>query len=248
MIILSHGMAKSASSFTVQIILGLVNKHCELNGFRNFALGEFIKSQKSMFVYDETDIDVIVKSILHNSKFTNNDFVVIKLHRSCTPFISSLIDSRKIIALSSYRDPRDMALSLIDAGKKDEELGLTRFTKYKSLEDTIPAIKYQLRCSKTWAASLNTLFIPFVDLASKPYDVANKISNHLSIDFHKSVVDELINDKTKIWEYNKGKKIRWIEEFGEMDTEWTSIMNDFYDFVNQINRPYKSEPPAKPVA
>lgn len=234
MIVLSHGMAKSASSFAAQITLGLINIHCKNAGVRHFSLSDFFDFKKNMFIDDGEDIDAMLRYVLNDTKFHDDDFLVIKLHMACTPFVKSLIDSKIISAISSYRDPRDVALSLIDAAKIDESRGLKRFVKYKELRDTVDDIDYQIDCLKTWSTSSKTLFLAFTDLASKPYDVAYKISKHLCIDFNKSVVDGLISDKTNIWEYNKGKEVRWVDEFGEMDDVWNTRINNFYDFVRQI--------------
>ena len=144
MIIICHGMAKSASSFATQITLGLARSYCT-NGERGIRdLRSYLATTNGLFLNDDADLDSLIELIHNDIGSSDETIIVIKLHRACSPYVASLIESGKVSALSTYRDPRDIALSLIDAARMDEEKKKDRFTKYKSVDDTFDMVNYQI--------------------------------------------------------------------------------------------------------
>lgn len=233
MIVFCHGMVKSASSFATQIVLGLIESHIKLNGGRIHSITEYVDQPYGLYLDDFVDIDAIVKTILDNVDFKSNDFIVLKIHRASTPFLISLIDSGEAALISTYRDPRDVALSLLDAAKLDRSKGLDRFTRYHELSDTTADVKYQIGCMQSWAQSSKTLFIDYQDLANNPVLVANRMASHLGIGYDNSVVDKLLSNKSEIWEFNKGIVNRWIQELDEgSKMNWLDMANEFYSFID----------------
>jgi hypothetical protein len=235
MIIICHGMVKSASSFVTQISLNLINASSAVLGGNIVDLRKYYQPSNGLFLDDSADLDRIVSEAIADSEFNDNDFMLIKLHRSCTSYISELIENGSVIAVSTYRDPRDIALSLVDAARIDEEKKKDRFTAYKKINDTIGAVDYQISCFKTWANVKNVELISFEDVADKPYEVCSRIAARLKISFEESVVSNLLSNKENIWEYNKGKKNRWKDEFSDQENfEWKNRVKDFYNYIDSV--------------
>lgn len=239
MIVLSHGMAKSASSFVFQITHGLIHSHCRTAGGVVLDLKKYCLSSNGLFLNDAENIDEVIEKKIFEIGASNCDernYLHIKIHRRCTPYVHQLIDEGKVIVISTYRDPRDIALSLIDAGRIDKERGKARFTQYETVTDTIDTVEYQLDCFNTWLNVKNIEFISFDQIATKPFDVGKRIAARLKIPYDESIVEELLINKSNIWEYNKGITNRWREEMEDSDIErFEKISAKFLDITKELS-------------
>lgn len=229
-------MAKSASSFATQITLGLVRSYCSKNNASMRDLRNYFETDNPLFLNDDADLDSLIELILKDIGLSNNIIVVIKLHRACTPYVASLIESKQVLALSTYRDPRDIALSILDASRIDEEKNKKRFTKYKTIADTVEMVDYQIASFKTWAVVKNIELISFDNISKDPSYICNRIASRFALPFDEDVVqDLLLNKKSNIWEFNKGVSDRWVAEFSPDDVaNWFNRVNDFEKFLQSV--------------
>lgn len=235
MIIFCHGMAKSASSFVTQLTLGLVRIHCQKNYFKLRSLKDYLPGSNGLFVDDHIDLDSLVREIYDDIGTSREHFIVIKIHRACTPYVASMIESCRVKAISTYRDPRDIALSLLDAARLDFANNKNRFTKYKSIVDTQEMVDYQIKCFKTWSAVKNISLVSYEDIALNPNNVSHQISSYLGFEDNESVVVDLTSDKSTIWEYNKGVLNRWVSEFEPSDVSaWQSRVDEFSSYIESL--------------
>lgn len=233
MIVICHGMVKSASSFATQIVLGLIEKHCQVNSGHIIDLRRFLPDSNGLFVGINENIDSIAQQAIKEFDESQNDFLVIKTHNDCQPYIKSLIEDGRAVAISTFRNPIDIALSLCDAAKIDIENGRSRFNHYRTIDDTIPAIDWQIDCFKSWVLVSGVQLIYFDDIAVNPLAVGERIANTLSIKWESEVVLNLLNNKKDlIWEFNQGNQNRRLVELECSEIErLNNYWCHFADFI-----------------
>jgi hypothetical protein len=218
-------------------VLGLVQSYCQTTGRILRDMSGYTAPRSSLFLHDDLDLTALVKEMYGDIGSLDGDVIVIKLHRASTAYVASLIESGLIYAVSTYRDPRDVALSLVDAARIDAARGKSRFTQYASLADTIDTVDYQVECLKSWALIKNVELLSFDEVSSDPQKISKKIAGRLNIPYNPEIVNDLIKQKSLIWEYNKGVTDRWVSEFGPDDkAHWEGRASSFYNFINGMLR------------
>jgi|GEM_PF-3472270 hypothetical protein len=240
MLVLCHGMVKSASSFATQIVYGLVSHRAHSLGRRIRSLSEFTARPQSasladsLFLFDHEPIDEVISRALEGLHDSKGDFLIVKLHRACTPFIASLIRDGTVRAISTHRDPRDIALSLLDAARRDMESGRARFTQFDTLNDALKAVEYQIDCFSSWAELGNVEALSFDELTAIPYSVSVRLARYLACAPIGSVVAELVQNSESIWEFNKGVRGRWREEKAWSErSEWQVLVEKYEKAVTR---------------
>jgi hypothetical protein len=235
MIVVCYGMAKSASTFATQIVLGLIEEHCRENSGNIIDLRHFLPNNNlnDLFVDACESIDAIAELAIKEFGDSVDDFLVMKTHSPCEPFIKSLIENNNAVAIATFRHPIDIALSLCDAAKIDIANGRFRFNNYRTIDDTISSIDWEIDCFKSWAIVSGVQLAYFDDLALKPLIFGERVANKLAIKCEPKVVLKILeNKKDLIWEFNKGKINR---RFDEINThELDKLNNYWYDFAEFV--------------
>lgn len=234
MIVFCHGMVKSASSFATQIALGLLQDYCKRSPARMIDLRQYLPESNGLYIDIKEDVDLITRRAFEDVGPGLDRILVIKTHGSCTDYLASLIARNDVIAISTFRNPIDIALSLCDAARIDEANGKSRFTHYFTVDDAIPAIDWQIVCFRSWAAARGVELISFDELATTPFLVGERIAKRLNIDWHPGPVEYLVGNKQLIWEFNKGMVNRGVNELGPED--YRRLTNYWHDFNNSITR------------
>lgn len=233
MIIISHGMIKSASSFALQILLKIVHSHCRNTGGILIDLRKYLPDSNGLYVGVEEDIDSICKGALRDFNKKSNSFLILKTHNVCTPFVQSLIESNEVIVFSTFRNPIDIALSLCDAARIDVEKGRNRFNKYQTISDTISAIDWQIACFESWSKINGVELIYYDDLALGPANVGQRMADRLSIEWSPGLLSQFSHNKEAIWEFNTGRIDR---RFNDLSHAELSKLNLYWDgFLKQID-------------
>lgn len=239
MIVFCHGMVKSASTFAMQIAQGLIEQHCAISGARVLDLREFIPESNGVYINIDEDIDRHLMDILQN-RTLEHEFLVIKWHGICTPLISGLLKEDRASAISTYRNPIEIALSLLDVARKEMNAGIVRFKPYNIIEDTVVDIDYQIECFMTWIPVYGVEKIFYDDIVVKPHDVGERIAKRLSIEYDSSVVDSLLVDKKKnIIEFNKGVLNRAKSELDEL--MFDKYRKYWSEFIELISKPINND-------
>jgi hypothetical protein len=223
-------MVKSASSFATQIAVKILQS----NSIDIISLKEFIPESNGLFLNLDQNICQVVRKAL---PILGAKALVIKSHADFPNQCKELIEANSIKIISTFRDPAEIALSLIDAGKKDEALGRVRFNAYKSVEDTLEAIDWQISCFYNWAKGTpNFLPLYYDDLTSDSITASNKIANFLGLSFEDSIIKGFLQKKDSIWEFNKGILGRAEKELDSKTYDTLKIRwSEFYRFI-EINR------------
>ncbi len=229
MIYLSYGMPKSASTFCYQLAESMLRQagHIREEICKKF-LPESFHSAFMTLNHDE------IVQIDHYLPF--DKILIIKTHAKLSKSINHLLDSGRIKASATFRDPRDAAISLVDAGENDRKLNKFRkFNEINDLEDAFLVYKYAKYNFIQWLTHTNVLKISFNLLALDPIEAALRIRNYLDIDVDVTpiVAKYSENPKKKIWEFNIGKVGRYKEYMSE--TQKKKFFSEFKDLIFIMN-------------
>ena len=210
-IIISHGVPKSASSFLWQNAKEAINLH-------NKTLPKIkLNHPDYLNKINQEDIDSILEKIKDK-----NFCSIIKYHNKPFEGMKKYIDQNKILAFTSTRDPRDIALAFIDAGKKERKLKNYRhFYKFETLDQTVKNIKNNYKHLKFWL-ELDILCIPFSLISINRYKSVNILLKYLNFSFYGDIVFKKFSEKNNnsILEFNKGINKRYVNEISKTDLDF----------------------------
>lgn len=202
MIYITFGQPKSGSTFVTQLVSRVIDLS---SGIEADEVKRRYLPPPLQATFQKLD-GAVLEEI--RSCIPDNVPYVIKTHRHPDPTVKALVESGAVLACVSFRDPRDVALSLLDAGTRVRAAGENRpaFTAIRDLDDTLPQVRFGLRNLKQWLDLKRPLFIPFDLIRTAPEAIAAQVIDQLaatSVD-PASVVRPFVEDKTRIIEFNKG--------------------------------------------
>ncbi len=228
LIYFSYGMTKCGTTLAFH----MVSEALAQAGFEQHRLpAHLIGPNKKLnfgqhFTDDQTDeLWAAVRSIGHP--------IVIKTHTRPDPAIVRLIQNGQAIAHACYRDPRDMALSMLDHGIRAREAGKPAFAEIETLEDAKSGIRNQCDSLTAWLRLPNILPLDFEDIAFDMQTTVQRILDQLDIsgDPEKIVAKVLDGRFTQL---NKGISQRHKSEMSpqdvrEFDLEFAPLMTRLID-------------------
>ncbi|WP_447041182.1 hypothetical protein [Vibrio parahaemolyticus] len=225
MIYFSYGMTKSASSFVYQ----LQERIIELSDYDLVKLPEDIRGNKARENYIEVITNENVEKIL--AWLPENAATIIKTHSGPSDLAVELVRNKQALASATYRDPREIAVSLLDHGKRSRDKGIRDFANFHAPLDTLGEIKTQInKRFSPWKNAENCLTINYSLTKSSPEELVKFLIKQMGVN-HVNVDDVLapFEDKSKIIHYNVGESNRYLNRFDQSDLE--SFNSEFSDFI-----------------
>lgn len=243
MIYLSYGMPKSASSFCAQIVRELLKRHADANGLRFLMVRDLLPEnpQGAFFVPSPSfGLDDFLRVALEAS--SDGVCMPVKLHARITPYAKSLIESGAILASASFRHPGDCILSLMDAYRREaaDPQRKNRFPGGRDFDSALKACQGSGRVFIEWANVKNVELVYFNDIAANPHGVLERLKRQIgcSISDHEWL-DRYLDDKSLIFEFNKGVLDRRLQEFSSR--QLGQIEDQCSDMVAFISRYVRSK-------
>ena len=143
--------------------------------------------------------------------------IVIKTHTRPDPAVVRLIQKGQAIAHTCYRDPRDMALSMLDHGNRARANGNPAFAEIETLEDAKSGIRNQCDSLTAWLRLPNVMPLEFEDIAFDMKTTAQRILNQLKIDGNpEEIVNKVLDGR--FTQFNKGISKRHKIEMPENES------------------------------
>ena len=209
-LIVSHGLGKSGSTFLFQVALAAA---AHANGVEQGKLRkEFFPESVNLSNYAPQPTDEIIDTI--EQYLPEGKYYVLKTHGEITPKIHSRLQDRTLKALISFRDPRDCAIAMRDAGAKDRATGNDRFfSTLENLNDTLKHVKFGWSGVRKWAKCDEVLKIPYYLTSTDQNRAVQLICNHIGLGrFTNSVQMKFSGEgKSKIGEFNQGIPDRFLD-------------------------------------
>jgi hypothetical protein len=201
MLILCYGITKSGSTLAFELVKGMLasaghvqerlpNGVVEPTPRINFISG-IITRERLRALIDTIGRDRIIAVKTH-TEFDTADFRWIEE--------AQLEGALQVIA--SYRDPRDICLSLCDAGERSRARNIKAFSKIDSLARAIKGVQRQFVRFRKWAALQGTLRLDYACVAFNPDEAMERIARKLGIAYdaaaaRKHAFEDAITQKNK---------------------------------------------------
>jgi hypothetical protein len=212
-IYISYGITKSASTFAWQ----LIKRIAIAGGIPVGTLTAKSKGRNSPEDYIESISEETIRAIQSD---VGDLPVVIKTHGPATPAAVRLVTDGKAQTFASYRDLRDVALSLLDHAERSRRMGIRDFAEFHELSDTMGSIGVQVRRFDDWVKSCAPVLIPFDDICFDTPIAIQKISNVLGVAIDVgSILAEFSPDRARIGQFNLGIPRRFAQEMSAADSE-----------------------------
>jgi len=217
MIYISYGQPKSASTYVVWLINRILRVHYKVSP-REFRHNVLPKDYRNDFQF------VSGRLIETMNEFVPADFVCpVKTHAPPDETIVRMLASAEVKACASFRDPRDVALSLLDIGEKErtKETQRPAFANIHTIDDVVPKVAKGLRTLKKWLAVEGVLPVPYEMTARRPDLLVMRIIRQLDLGEmdEEEVLRPLEETKRSIPEFNKGIPGRYRTEMSPKDLD-----------------------------
>mgnify|MGYP001097424608 CR=1 FL=1 len=157
--------------------------------------------------------------------------IAIKTHTRPDPAVVRLIQNGQAIAHACYRDPRDMALSMLDHGVRARANGKPAFAEIETLEDAKSGIRNQTDSLTAWLRLPNVLPMDFEDTAFDMQTTAQRILNQLDITGDPEKIVTAVLDG-RFTQFNKGISQRHKTEMSQQDDH--KFASEFSPFLTHL--------------
>ncbi len=136
--------------------------------------------------------------------------LVVKTHAAPSAAVIAAFASGRAIGSASFRDPRDMALSMLDHGAKARRKDHWAFSEYRTVDDTLDRIREQCKSLEKWL-ELSVLPLKYDDIAFNGHATVQKFMDQLGIDGDPADILRQVEDRKYI-QFNKGVQDRFKTE------------------------------------
>ncbi len=215
MIYISYGVTKSASTFLYQMteeILSLSGK-------------DFVRIQPKGVRKLENYYDVITGPFLDRVADTvGNRNVVLKTHGALRPEVAARIAAGEVLASASIRDPREIALSMIDNGVRARAVGLTPFAEIHTAQDTFMSIDNQMDYFQAWAAVPGVEVFTYNQICFDAAATVARVAHQLGVRVDPQRVLAPFSSKGMIGQFNVGK----AQRYQDMDAATQALFLERY--------------------
>lgn len=137
--------------------------------------------------------------------------VVLKTHGPLLPDTAQLIAHGRVKAVASIRDPREMALSMMDNGRRARKLGVLAFSEIVEVADTLPSIDVQLNYFRAWAAVPQVEVFAYNDICFATDVVVARLCRQIGVDVNCDHVLRPFQNGRLIGEINRAMPRRYTE-------------------------------------
>lgn len=220
---ISYGMPKSGSTLAFELTRTML----ELAGVPQVKIADGVTDPKYPINFVNR-LDGEAYQALGAAVAGNGPPLVIKTHSRLFPAVGKGLASGALAGHAVCRDPRDMALSMLDAAREGRAWGGRAGDKFKSVADTLPSLHKSIRTFTKWAESPNIMAIHYERLAFDMESVTAEIAVQLGIDVDLRKAVEIATG-CKFTQLNKGISQRWKTEMQPADA--SLLEKEFKDYI-----------------
>lgn len=232
MIVISYGIPKSGSTLAYEQLRGiLIGAGHEQEILYNDRQSGAHRGTPRNFLNDisrERLEDMIAR--------TGPDRIIaVKTHSAFPPDMFRWLEERQevrdIQVIASYRDPRDICLSLRDAGARARDRGTGAFGNVTDLEKAMINVERRIVSFRRWAALRGTVRLNYEDVAFHPDKAIDAVEQVLGIKADRFFVLKYAFEDAYTLK-NVGKAKRHEDELS--DEEKKILSQTFRKFIRQV--------------
>jgi hypothetical protein len=229
-IYICFGVTKSASTFLYQ----LTEEIFRAAGRRPVRLGPLLRPRESVENYFDTIDPALLLAV--SDRIAERD-VVLKTHRGLHPEVAGRIDAGLLRASASIRDPREVALAMVDQGRRARRSGFAEFAECRTVYDAMPPIDEQVENFKRWSALKKIEVFSYNEICFDTESVVTRIAAQTGLAVDPARVLAPFRSKGLIGQFNKGAALR----YREMNPDEQAA---FLDRYAELYRDYRFDTPA----
>jgi hypothetical protein len=212
MIVFSYGIQKSGSTLGYQ----LARVSCEKAGFAQPQLPPDLAGRERK---ENFTPDVSAANIRRLVDFAPGPApLVVKVHAALDAdawaLVRDLIGEGRVKVHAIYRDPREVCLSLVDAGERARRSNRPAFHGVVTLDDAIAWTEPQLGAFLNWASLPGAMILRYDALAFDTRATAKAMAAHLGLTLtwwrQRGVLREVLGNR--FIQFNKGEPQRHLQE------------------------------------
>lgn len=224
LIYFSYGMTKSGSTLAYE----LARSALVLAGLEQprLSLAAVTNRKKINFI---AHVDDPQANAIRNEVASIGHTIAIKTHTRPDPQIVEMLEKGEAFGHAIYRDPRDMALSMLDHGERARAAGKPAFAEYVAVEDTIENIAHQTNTLRAWLSLPGVIPLYYDDFAFDIDATTARIMAELGIN---ADIDATIRMATveRFTQLNKGVAARHNDEMAPaISATFKEIFAPLYD-------------------
>lgn len=229
MLVICYGIAKSGSTLAYELVKGVLmsaghdQKKLRSRGLKPRRRGNYMASLK------RDELSELVDTI------GPGRIVAAKTHMvfpdDMFEWLEELQAARKLQVVASYRDPRDMCLSLVDHGERSRTKGTKDFARIRDLEDATRLIAKAIGKFARWASLEGSLRLYYETVAYAPDDAIDAIEKALGVTCdHAAAKAHAFEDA--FTQRNKATRNRYEDELD--DDEKREMLENFGPFIARV--------------
>lgn len=146
--------------------------------------------------------------------------IAIKTHTRPDPEVVKMLENNEAFAHATFRDPREIALSMVDHGIKSRNKGSGPFREYETVQDASEDIKHQTNSLLAWLSLPNVRPLYYDDVAFDMARTTDRIANDLGVSADSGQVMDMASNQ-RFTQRNKAKPARFKKEMSDQTS------NDF---------------------
>ncbi len=230
MLVICYGIAKSGSTLAYELVKGVLesagHSQKKLKGARGIKPGgrgnhlSSVDKEDLAALIDEIGPDRIIAAKTHKS-FEDTLF----------PWMEEQQRLRRVQVLASYRDPRDLCLSLVDHGARSREAGRHAFARIRDLDDAERTVSRAIWKFAKWGALEGTLRLYFESVAFEPDKVIEDIERALGVKCDPEAAKKHAFEDA-FTQRNKAKRNRYLDEMDE--GQKARMLEAFRPFIERV--------------
>ena len=157
--------------------------------------------------------------------------LVLKTDKRPSPLIVQALREGRARGHAVYRDPRDMALSLLDAGHQARANGWQAFSEIVTLDDAIAAMRHQSKILREWLNLPGIAAVKYDDVAFRTEATVVAMQEHAGVEADRAlVISEVFENR--FTQFNKGVPARHRNEMRSADA--ARIKDQFKDLFDDL--------------
>jgi hypothetical protein len=221
MIVLSYGMTKSGSTLAFELCKSVLQQR----GFEQRRLPDSVVTPGHHINFvTEVSIPLLKRAM---EEISSTEVIALKVHAAIDleefQFIETAISHGQMKVQVNLRDPREICLSLVDAGRQAREKKHLAFSEIKSLDDAAKVTSRQLVACRRWGSITGALHLFYNDAAFDSPSAVRQMCEDFAFQMFndeelKIVFDRVFNEA--FTQRNKAVKDRYKDELTVRQNEF----------------------------
>lgn len=210
-LIVSHGLPKSASSFAWLLLRDILR----VGGAPLVKLSAEAKGAPS----EEDYVDSLsAERLAAIGREAGAGCALVKTHGFAPrPGAIEAAGFAQQIVFAQHRDPRDIALSLIDHGNRSRAAGIADFVECVNVERSLWTIDLALKTMESWLELGEVHLVSYDALCFDSAATVARMAKTLKLRVDPAEILAPYADKRRITQFNKGVPQRWRTEMSAED-------------------------------